>query len=280
MIHTAPHTSHPENPQFLSWWYTQEVTKKVSSILENIDIPLKILTQIQNRIKAKDFSGLEQAIYWFLTQRREYFENYAGDESKLWKLKEKYTQQCVYYKEVLEWIESYFRKNQEMHVSSNPAWFAIKSNTYYPDIPSWGNYKIYKTISIQDYTYIAKLIPLAKQLEEVAKNTQDTISLKIPGGFLWFLSHNDSLVVHFKKRENQAIIDSVIQKWQSDMSILPQKREWGRTEFAKDSEERSFSENIAKVITNWIKENNSYSPEILANHGIKWAVYLSTKSEK
>lgn len=71
---------------------------------------------------------------------------------------------------------------------------------------------------------MTKLIPLARLLDQLAEETKDVISVKVPRGFLGFISHNDSLVIHFRKAENQEKISRITSEWCSTYGITEELR--------------------------------------------------------
>jgi len=149
------------------------------------------------------------------------------------------------------------------------------------------NIKVYETIDMNQPNYIESIPALAKKLREIAVESDDSMDIKVPNGYLGFLKHNDSIVVHFKNQENATKVQEAINSWMAENNIKQSPRELGRTKVAIDQHETeqtdksSFSELVADNIQNWVeKHHGSYDPKILAEQAIIHAIDQSSKPPK
>ncbi len=132
--------------------------------------------------------------------------------------------------------------------------------------------------------YISNLPELGKRLRQIAIESGDTMDVKIPNGYLGFLKHNDSIVVHFKNQGNAEKVQQAIQFWMSENGINQAPRELGRTKVAVDqhkteeADKSSFSELVSNNIEEWVKKHHgSYDNKILAEQAVIHAIGQSSK---
>lgn len=116
-------------------------------------------------------------------------------------------------------------------------------------------------------------------MRQLALESDDIIQVKIPESLSGFISHNDSMVVHFKKKENGDKILGILNSWMQANSIHESPREMGRTKIAADSKDTSFSDLVAKNIASWLEQNTGkYGSSLLASEAVKHAIEQSQKS--
>lgn len=234
----------------------------------------------------------EQCIWEFsavimdmLTSRESYNHIINSSWSDLIKLKNKYKAQNDRYNKAIESTQNRVKENK-MDRESNPAWYWIVTT---PEIKTeWINYKSYTTIPIQNYNYIASILNLANRLRTIWLESNDTISVKIPNNFIWFLKHNDSIVIHFKKKENVEHIRNSIFERSNQNNIPVGDRELWRTTFAADGksnnwEKKSFSSLISNNIAVWMYDmiqTKKYTEENIIEQWIHTAIQQSSKPPK
>lgn len=235
----------------------------------------KLKTLLDNNQEGADFSGrAEKMIYEMLTQRSEFARKLkeTGDVSEIMK---NFGPQMRWYRDTREAIAKSIDASSEFKWDSNPGWFGI--NTRPEASKKEGvSIKAYTTIPITEYAFIQHLPDLAKKLRQLALESDDIIRVKIPQSLSAFISHNDSIVVHFKKAENGSKIFEILSAWMKASNVHEAPREMGRTKIAADAEGVSFSELVAKNIANWLKQNaGNYENASLASEAVKHAIKLS-----
>lgn len=253
------------------------IRDEVDSILwlnENVVLCTKLLSKLLSESKwwkLKWWAG--SIIYDLLVNRPEYaklkLEN--QDNDLLINLKNKLESQIIWYKDTIMNLTIFADKESNLKTDSNPAWFSVKSNKEVVDKRI--NYKMYLTIPVKEYNFIQYLLDLSKKLDDLATLTNDNISLKVPYNLLWFLTHSDSIVIHFKNKDNKEYIEQILNEWMTDNSISEEKRNLWRTKFAIDSENTSFSNLVSENIEKWLNENYwKYDDKILVDLAIKYAI--------
>ncbi|MDD2871107.1 MAG: hypothetical protein PHS49_03880 [Candidatus Gracilibacteria bacterium] len=212
-------------------------------------------------------------IYNFLTKRPEYSKLIlnSSNENVLADLQKRFDILVEWYKSVIISLEKYFDNESGFYTDSNPGWFSIKQKKEKID---GVNYKLYTTFPVKQYSFISKLIDLSLKLDELSRTNNDFISIKIPKNLLGFLTHSDSLVIHFKNKNNRFEIEKILNEWISSNMLIEENRNLGRTKFAIDSKDKlSFSELISKNISNWLSENyGKYDNKLLVDLAIKYTI--------
>lgn len=224
-------------------------------------------------------------IMGMLTDRESYNQMIKDNWWDLIKLKDKYKAQNDRYNKTLELAQRVVKENK-MDRESNPAWFSISA---IPELKKeWLNYKHYTTIPIQNYNYITSMPNLANQLRKLWLESDDAISLKVPSNFIWFLKHNDSIVVHFKKKENSSQITNIISERSNKNNIPLWDRELWRTTLAADQNynnwnKSSFSELISKNIASRMydmRQTGKYTEDVIIDQWILHSIQQSSKTPK
>lgn len=232
-------------------------------------------------------SRLKSVLYNMLTRRPEYVEaaEHAGGEDvyNLQMLQARGADRA-WYRQTIDRIGDAVR-SQSMTWDSNPAWFGI--NTRPEAIQREGilNKKIYATIPSGHHQFIEKLPALAVKLRELAVANDDDIKVKVPGSLSGFLSHNDSIVIHFKNEQNAEHIQKTLDVWMHEHAIQVASRAMGRTTLAADSADSSFSDIVAQAGADMIIEKlgSQTDVEALADEAITHVIAQSQvppKSEK
>lgn len=251
-------------------------------VYENTAV-VKVAKQELSNLLAKsldDANFLKQAkkiIYKLLTRREIFTASTDGKGKTAEEVLKPLEIQKNWYRSVREKLEEYFQSTDGFKWESNPGWFGVNTR---PEVPkrSGINYKAYTTISPTEYTFIKDLPSIAGKLRELALKSDDIIQVKIPESFSGFISQNDSIVVHFKKQENKEKIFKILDAWMSESNIHQLPRELGRTRFAADSLDASFSDLVANNIANYLKTNkDKYDSSVLANEAIRHAILQSQK---
>ncbi|NDK08425.1 hypothetical protein EOM39_04220 [Candidatus Gracilibacteria bacterium] len=227
-------------------------------------------------------NGISQILMEMLTTRPEFLieRESSNDPDFLINLRKTVKKQSNYYKSVLEKVSSVSEEEGILEIVDNPAWFSLKTKINGNNITGL-NYKIYLTIPIKGYEYVSKIYQLAKRINELANETNDKISLKVPNSMLGFLSHSDSLVIHFKNKDNKERIEMILEEWKNSNLIKEQKRNLGRTKFAVDSNDSSFSQLVSNNIEKWFLEHyGKYENEVLIDLTLKYAIEQSQKLPK
>jgi hypothetical protein len=232
---------------------------------------------LSDNIQSWNITWIANLLMEILTSRPEFLKEkyWKDDPNFLIELKERVKIQSDYYKNVIFKIEKQCKKDWILEITDNPAWFSLKTKSDLNNI-NWWNYKIYLTIPINWYDYVSKIYQLWLMLNILAENTWDKISLKVPNSILWFLSHSDSIVIHFKNFNNKENIEGILNKWKIKNWVIEETRNLWRTKFAWDSSNDSFSGLIADNIKKWILENYwKYDNELIANLAIEYAIKQS-----
>lgn len=219
--------------------------------------------------KAKDY------IYKMLTQRSEFVENTHAAGKNVAELMADYQEEREWYRNTRELLESSIDSREGLTWDSNPGWFGINTR---PEVGKreGNNMKVYATIPVSEYAFIQHVPELANELRQLAVESDDKISVKIPESLSGFMSHNDSLVVHFKDEKNADKIQEIMNRWMQEHDVHESSREMGRTKLAADSSEGSFSELVAKNIAGWLEENaGKYDSDLLSSEAVKHAIKQS-----
>lgn len=249
--------------------------------LENVkffESKIKSLLEIRKNDKNIKLDDARTYIYEMLTKRSSYVKITEGLKGeKNIELLQKFKPQRQWYEKTIEELEKFCDASGEYESNDNPSWFGI--NTRPEASKKEGiDFKTYTTIPPKEYAFIKNLPSLAKEFRKLSIDSDDIIQIKIPSKLLGFISHNDSVVVHFKKEENKVKIFEILNKWISENNITEEPREMNRTKFAADSSDTSFSMLIAQNITQWLEQNvDKYDSAILAKEAVKHAILQSQK---
>ena len=242
----------------------------------NFIIGKKILKE---KLQSWNTSWIAWLLMEILTSRPEFLvEKYKTTNSNfLLDLQQRVKPQSDYYKKVISETEKQCEKEWILEVADNPAWFSLKTKNN----GNWLNYKLYLTIPIKWYEYVAKMYQLAKKINELANETNDKISLKVPNSMLWFLYNNNIFVIHFKNKDNKEKIEMILEEWKKSNWIKEENRNLWRTKFAIDSNDSSFSQLVANNIEKWFLEHYwKYENDILIELALKYAIEQSQKAPK
>lgn len=267
-------------------WAVNETKQWVSYLINNDflnSINFKFAkSRLIELISKWKLNWISQILMEMLTTRPEFLieRESSNDPDFLINLRKTVKKQSNYYKSVLEKVSSVSEEEWILEIVDNPAWFSLKTKINWNNI-TWLNYKIYLTIPIKWYEYVSKIYQLAKRINELANETNDKISLKVPNSMLWFLSHSDSLVIHFKNKDNKERIEMILEEWKNSNLIKEQKRNLWRTKFAVDSNDSSFSQLVSNNIEKWFLEHYwKYENEVLIDLTLKYAIEQSQKLPK
>lgn len=260
---------------------TAWVIESVLNILEpsylnsiNYVIWRRLLTE---KLKSWNTTWIASLLMEFLISRPEFIQEkyWKDDPNFLLNLQQRFKPQSDYYKRAITEIEAQSKKDWVLEVADNPAWFSLKTKNYLSE-QNWLNFKIYLTIPTQWYDFISKIYQLWIMLNNLAKESWDKISLKVPSSILWFLSHSDSLVIHFKNSDNKEKIESILEEWKNINWVIEENRNLWRTKFAWDSSTNSFSGLVSNNIEKWILENYwKYDNELLSSLAMEYAIKQS-----
>jgi hypothetical protein len=236
----------------------------------------QLLTSLTSGKEVKD--SARAILYEMLTRRSEYVRDIEGAPGGGLEYMKKNEAQRKWYDKTLKEIAEQIDQGGKYKWDSVLGWFGINTR---PEVPRREgiNLKAYATIPITEQTFIQHLPKLADKLRELAEESDDIIKVKVPEGLMGFVSHNDSIVIHFKKAENKERILAILSEWTQENGISKSEREMGRAEIAADSKDDSFSNLVAKNIAKWLDENKGkYQAELLAELAVKYAIERSQKS--
>lgn len=190
----------------------------------------------------------------------------------------KYEEYYNVYRSTLGKIEN-AKPNGMVITKEGSSWFHIETS---PEMPSKSNFlgfSLKRYVSIDPFSMwdmLKYLLKLANSLREVGLKGKDRVNVKIPASFLSFMSHPDSLVIHYHNHNIKHEIESTLQKWLSTYSIKILKREYERVEHARDFIGTSFSDNVAQSVVNLMKHNyGKMSNEALTIAGINYGFKMS-----
>ncbi|MGV8172248.1 MAG: hypothetical protein ACP5OA_06170 [Candidatus Woesearchaeota archaeon] len=217
---------------------------------------------------------------------RQVWDYYIKGEKDMFKLISKgaiYEKHYIVYQSALTDIETEINKNRQMIATRDgSAWFHIETS---PEMKSKHSFfgfsmKIYATIDVSSVWDVLKyLLKLADLLRQIGIKYNDQINVKIPGSFLSFIKHTDSIVIHYHNHAVKSEIESALKSWLSKYNIKTTRREYDRTEYARDTINSSFSDNVAQTAANLMKHNyGKMSNEALAISGINYAFKMSRES--
>lgn len=250
------------------------------SNLPNVKLCEERLISILNSFKdGDDFSGrASKTIYEMLTYRSEFIQNTVGSGKDVASLMEGFKTQKDWYRNTRELIEKTVDSGGDMKWESNPGWFGINTR---PEVPKRDdiNIKVYATIPTKEYSFIKDVPALAKELRALSLDSDDIIQVKIPESLSGFMAHNDSVVIHFKKKENAERIQNILNSWTSTNGIHESPREMDRTKVASDSKDSSFSQIVSNNVAGWLQQNiGKLDNTTLVNKAIEQAIKQSQHS--
>ncbi len=263
-------------------WTTWKIQENISWVLTWNNITSYFRDRLIKRLEEWNIDWLWQIIMEMITTRPEFVKEkyWTKDDDFLVNLKNQISNQVDYYKKVIQSLEKQCKKDQILETADNPAWFSLKTKNQ-SESKDKMNYKIYETIPIKNYDYVSKIYQLWLMLDKLSKESKDKISLKVPHNMLWFLSHSDSIVIHFKNIDNKNKIEEILEEWKSKNAIHEEPRHLWRTKFAADSENSSFSQLVSDNIEKWIWENyQKYDNELIADLAIEYAIKQSQTPPK
>ncbi len=236
---------------------------------------------LNNSAKENLKQWVKSIILDLLTNRPEFSKTKLEkkDDNFLIDLKNKTEAQSNWYSSTRDKLALEVDNINYLNTESNPAWFSIKQKN--ESNKKLTNYKLYLTIPVNEYSFIQHLLDLSNDLHILCNNTNDNISLKVANNLLWFLTHSDSLVIHFKNKENKENIEDILNKWMDLYFIDEEFRNLWRTKFAADSSDSSFSEIISDNISDWfMKHYWKYDDKVLIDLAIKYAIEAWQKAPK
>ena len=210
-------------------------------------------------------SGASQAVYDLLTRRPDL-------PTPVPEFVDAHGAQKDWYRAIRDLLESSLNSESEFAWESNPGWFGIDTHPE-KSVKGGPELKAYASVALPDYAFVRFLPQLARDLREIAVRTGDSVKVKIPESFSGFVAHNDSIVVHFRQIENSAPIRDAVSAWLSRNGLSESARAFGRTAFAADSQDASFTQLVAENVGSWVAEHAAnYDPAILAKEAVRHAV--------
>lgn len=239
----------------------------------------KLEKLLKNLEQGADFSQSAQRELYHMLTRRSTFVAQTDEIGKTpGDLMKAYGPQMEWYQKTRDALEKEIDTQKEFTCESNPGWFGINTR---PETPARDeiNIKMYATIPVNEYSFIKYILVLAKQLKQIGAETDDVIKIKIPQSLTAFVSHNDSIVIHFKNKDNIEKIQEAINLWMRSNGVHEEEREMGRTKIAADSKETSFSDLVSKNVADWLVDHfGSYDTKVLIHEGIKHTISQSQKN--
>lgn len=248
--------------------------------LPNVTPCIEKLTALLQRHPDRDsfVMSAKQLLYDMLTRRSEFVQRTQGAGIDTATYMRPYELQKKWYQETRVQIEKMVDAAADYKWESNPAWFGV--NTH-PEKTKGGevDIKVYATIPTTEYAFLQNLPALMKELRQLSIATDDIIQVKIPGSLTGFLASDDSVVIHFKKKENATRVQEILTTWMSTHDIHEEPREMGRTKLAADPKGSSFTDAVAENIATWLEENSGqYDATTLAKEAVKHAISQSQQT--
>ncbi len=254
----------------------EKVTEENWSELKNVQVGEERLEKLLE--EGGDEEKMSQCIYTMLTTRSGFVEEREKVNS-LAKMMKPFEKQYAWYDKAREEVEKNIREGDKFGCGSNVGWFGVNARPG-PKEKEGNDTKIYATIPADEYSFVQNILSLANDLREIADETDDSVQVKFPKGLAEFLAHNDSIVIHFKDKNNVEKIQGALSQWMEKYSITDAPREMGRTKVAVDSKKGgSFSQLVSDNIASWLGENSGkYDNKVLAEMAVKYAIEQSQKS--
>jgi len=241
----------------------------------------KTLIEILNQ-KNINWDATQMAIRDLLCTRQawDYYIKGEKDMLKLISKGARYEKHYTVYQSALKDIENEINKNRQMVATRDgSAWFHIEASPEMQGKRSFFGFsmKIYSTVDVSSVWDVLKyLLRLADSLRQIGIRYNDRINVKIPGSFLSFIKHTDSIVIHYHNHAVKGEIENALKSWLSKYNIRTARREYDRTEYARDTFSTSFSDNAAQTVANLMRQNfGKMSNEALAISGINYAFKIS-----
>jgi len=234
---------------------------------------------IENTQKWVPPKNVGSIIYTMLTTRDEFtaLSESADNDLFLVDYLQKVQAQNAYYSATIEEIKRLCDDTSGIEYGENPAWLSLNSQ-YRDESQEKVNFKQYLSIDARGFDAVSKIFALAVKLSALAKDSQDSIKVKIPSSLLGFLSHNDSVVIHFKAHKNKAPIEQILNEWVQTQKIQKIPRPFGRASFSIDPASGSVSELISQQIeTRFEEQFGNYPNEALIDATIAYAIDLAQK---
>ncbi len=244
--------------------------------LRNVQVGEKELEELLE--KDGNEEQMTQRILKMLTTRSSFAKKYEEANEDSVEVMKPFAKHQVWYKDVRDKIVERINSENKFKWENNPGWFGIDVR------PEAGkregnNTKIYATIPVNEYAFLQHILSLADDLREIAEETDDKVKVKISNSLTGFISHNDSIVIHFKNKNNVEKIQSALSQWMEDHAITEAPRELGRSKVGIDSGSNSFTKLVAQNIASWLVENSGkYDNKTLAKLAVKYAIEQSQKS--
>jgi len=248
--------------------------------LPNVILAKQKLKKIleDNKNNSNMATQAETILYEMLTRRSEFISSTDGAGKNAADLLQDNKTQVEWYRNTRANIEQMLNQGSEFKWDSNPGWFGINTRPEEAKREST-NIKAYVTIPSGEYPFIQHLPQLAQELRQLSLETDDIIQVKVPESFSAFFAHNDSIVVHFKNKDNANRILEILNTWMQSNDIHEAPREMGRTKIAADSKDKSFSSLVASNIASWLEQNaGKYDSNILINEAVKHSIRQSQQS--
>ncbi|KKR07719.1 MAG: hypothetical protein UT32_C0007G0007 [Parcubacteria group bacterium GW2011_GWC2_39_14] len=216
-------------------------------------------------------------IYDMLTRRSEFIKNTEGAGLNVAELMEAYQPQMAWYKETKGRLVDTINASKEFKWESNPGWFGVNTRPEEPRREEV-SLKVYATIPITEYAFLQHIPELMSELRQLSIESDDVAHIKFPESLTGFISNNDSIVIHFKKKENVEKIQKLLDTWMKAHGIHEEPREMGRTKVGADPKGSSFSDILSKTIAEWLEQNaGKYDNALLAREAAKHAIEQSQK---
>lgn len=163
---------------------------------------------------------------------------------------------------------------------NNPSWFSIETRPE-ADKKEELSTKVYATLPVQEYTFIQNILSLAKKFRELSLRTDDNVKVKFPQNLAVFIAKSDSLVIHFKNKNNLGEVQNILREWLESCALHESERELGQTKIATDPKETSFTDLITQNISHWmIEQVDSYDIDVVVREGIKHAIQQAQTQPK
>lgn len=193
----------------------------------------------------------------------------------------KYEEHYKIFKHTLNKIQS--AKPEGMVITPDgSAWFHIETTPNNRDKFSFLGFSLKRYVTIDPssiWDMLKYLLKLAIDIQQIGIRNNDKINIKIPGSFLSFIKHSDSIVIHYNNHESKKDIEKTLQDWLKRYNIKTLKRDYDRAEHARDFIGTSFSDNVAETVLNLMKNNyGKMSNEALVIAGINYGFKISAKN--
>ena len=139
---------------------------------------------------------------------------------------------------------------------SNPGWTGWTIKNRNSDKIDSKTFKRYVSINEKQIVEFLKgLVPLSKLLIQIPTNSQ--IAFKVSTGFWGFITHRDSLVIHFYDPQIKEQIDQAINQWisQTGLQLKDRSKMAGASERGVDANKQSDTQILAQRFARVIEHN-------------------------